>query len=725
MKSSDQLSGYIERIVYKEPEKGFTVARLQEKGKKELTTVVGYLPSVQEGESISCSGVWKFHSHYGRQFEVTDVTIESPTDLVGVRKYLESGLIKGIGPIYAQKIIDKFQEDTLKIIDETPHRLLEVPGIGEKRIEQVKDCWQEQKSIRQVMIFLQSHNVSTGYAQKIYKRYQNNAIEKVKANPYALAKEISGIGFKSADKIAASLGYDKNSPKRISAGLEYLLWELTSEGHTCYPQDLLIEKAEEALEVSKDAVEQSISSMLAKRELIQEEQSSQNFLWLQTFYTYEKTIAEEIHRLQSAAIAFREIQEEKAISWVEELLGIHFADKQKDALIAAIQQKVHIITGGPGTGKSTITQGILTILEKVTPNILLCAPTGRAAKRLNEITRKKAHTIHSLLEFDFQTGAFKKNHNNPLECDLIIIDESSMIDTYLLYSLLLALPDSAKVLFIGDIDQLPSVGPGHILKDLIFSDVISVTRLDEIFRQAKGSNITVNAHKINHGEFPILTQKPFSDFHFYDVQTPEEIITKIIDLVQTDLPKRLHLDPIKDIQILSPMRKGLIGTIHLNQLLQQSLNPSDMPFHIEGKTYHIHDKVIQLKNDYNKKVYNGDIGKIEQIHKTDQIMVINFEGQQVEYEFSELDQIALAYAISVHKYQGSESKAIVMPIHTSHFILLYRNLLYTAVTRGKKFVGLIGTKKAVAIAVKNEKMIQRYTGLQKALHEASNDRFLC
>lgn len=715
--SLDQISGYIERIVFTEPERGFTVARMQEADRSDLTTIVGHLPGIREGESISCRGIWKYHSQYGKQFEIKEYKVEPPTNLVGVQKYLESGLIKGIGPVYAEKIVEKFQEQTLVILDSEPEKLSLIPGIGEKKIEMIKECWQQQKSIREVMIFLQSHGVSTAYAQKIYKRYLDRSIEMVRQNPYELAKDITGIGFKSADRIASSLGYEKNSPKRIEAGLEYLLWELSSEGHTCYPLHALLEKTAETLEIDHEPILKVCNSMLERGEILQEEVEGETRVFLRAFYGYEQTIAEEIRRLSNAPIAFRDIDKEKAISWVEDILHIRFAEKQKEAVIRSIQEKIHIITGGPGTGKSTITKGVITILEKITPKILLCAPTGRAAKRLSEITRRKAHTIHVILEMDFVNGGFKRGKDNPIDCDLLIIDEASMIDTFLLHSLLLALPDKTKILFIGDIDQLPSVGAGYTLKDLIDSTVIPVTRLDEIFRQAKGSLITINAHKINHGEFPILSQNPKSDCHFYEENTPEEISSRLLQLIQTQLPTEKGFDPFKDIQILSPMRKGIIGTIHLNQVLQEALNPSDAPFYYDGKRFHVGDKVIQLKNNYNKKVYNGDIGRILHIHTNDQIMILSFDREEIEYEFSDLDEIALAYAISVHKYQGSESPAILMPIHTSHFVLLYRNLLYTALTRGKKFVGLVGSKKALAIAVKNEKMIQRYTGLSKVLQE--------
>ena len=711
----DTVSGHIEHVVYTQPENGFTVARLKEPHKKSLTTIVGHLPSVRAGESITCKGEWKRHPQHGAQFEIDSFSIDSPSTVLGIKKYLESGLIKGIGPTYAERIVDRFKEETLKVIDLTPEILLQIPGIGEKRIRIIKECWKNQRSIRQVMIFLQSHGVSPCFAQKIFKRYGESAIEKVKENPYELAKEVTGIGFKSADAIAKALGYEKEHPKRLASGLEYILWELSNEGHTCYPKELLLQKAESILEVKAAPIEEIYLSMVAKNELIEKEMGGTLFAWHRIFYFYEQSIAEEIKRLKFSSSTIRPIDQAKALSWVEEKLYIQFAEEQKNALLTSLKEKLHIITGCPGTGKSTITTAILAILSKVTNQIFLCAPTGRAAKRLTQITRKKAHTIHSLLEFDFQNGGFKRNHKNFLECDLIIIDEASMIDTFLLYSLLKAIPDSAKVLFIGDIDQLPSVGPGHLLKDLISSQVIAVTRLNEIFRQAAGSKIILNAHKINQGEFPLISNQDWSDFHFYEEEEPEKIVSKILQLVQKDLPEKRFFDPIKDIQVLSPMRKGPIGINHLNYILQKHLNPSNKPFFHEGRSLHIDDKVMQIRNNYTKKIYNGDVGRITDIDLAENILTVNFDEAYVEYDFSELDELVLAYAVSVHKYQGSECPCIVMPIHTSHFMLLYRNLLYTGVTRGKKFVALVGTKKAIAIAVKNAKVLQRYTGLVEPL----------
>lgn len=709
----DQLTGSIEAIVFTQPENGFTVARLREGGKKDFTVIVGVIPSIQPGETIRCMGNWKVHPSHGRQFEVIEYTVEMPCDLAGIQKYLESGLVKGIGPIYAKKIVEKFGMNTLQVIEQTPHRLHEISGMGEKKIQKVKECWAEQRSIRDVMIFLRTHGVSPAYAQKIFKIYGSNSIEKVKANPYQLAKDIFGIGFKLADAVAQKLGFALHSPERLAAGIQFALWNLSSEGHTCFPRADFLPLANEMLQVEIPLIETEISALIEKKILVEKE----NFIWLGPFFGYEQSISRDFVRLNTTPQSIRSIDTAKAAEWVQQQLKIEFADQQKEAVIKALTDKVHIITGGPGTGKSTITNAILTITGKLTDSILLAAPTGRAAKRLTQITRKKAFTLHALLEMDFASGGFKKNKDNPLDCNLIIIDEASMIDTPLLFHLLRAIPSHARLLFVGDIDQLPSVGPGTVLKDLINSGLIGVTRLTEIFRQAKGSKIITNAHRINQGEFPSLDTSPNSDFHYIEAETPEAIQQVILELVSKEIPKRWKLDSVEDIQVLSPMKRGVIGAEMMNDALQNLLNPSEQPLLRAGRKFHLFDKVMQIKNDYDKHVYNGDIGRIKEIDAAEQLMIITFDEKDVEYDFSELDEVVLAYATSVHKYQGSECPCIVIPIHTCHFKLLHRNLLYTAVTRGKKQVYLVGTKKAIAMAIHNDQVQQRHTGLEAAMKE--------
>jgi len=714
----DQISGCVENIVFTSEETGFTVASLKEPRKKDLTSIVGTLPLLQPGETLHCEGIWRHHPRHGKQFEVLTYKQSAPQDLLGIKKYLESGFIRGIGPTYAKRIVEKFGLQTLRVIDETPKRLLEVEGIGEKRIDLIEKNWRDQKNIRHVMIFLQGHQIGPSLAQKIYKLYGDESIEKVKENPYALAKKIFGVGFKTADTIAKNLGFPPTSCHRIAAGIEFLLWQVSQEGHVCLPNQELLSSAKALLEVDENLIESELENQINQQKLICKEIEGRIYYWVKPLYQCEIGIARELVRLKEESCCIRSIDTEKAIEWVQQKMHLRLASLQKNAVIASCEEKVHIITGGPGTGKSTITKGILKITEKLTQSILLAAPTGRAAKRMSEITRKKAFTIHSLLEFDYTTGGFKRGRENPLSCDLIMIDEASMIDTNLMYSLLRAIPTHARAIFIGDVDQLPSVGAGNVLKDLIESKRISVSELTQIFRQAAGSKIITNAHRINKGYFPDISNPSGSDFIFLESEEPEQICQKIVHLVKNELPKKYDLNSFDDIQILSPMRKGGVGIENLNHLLQSELNPSLSPLHKFGRTFHVADKVIQLKNNYDKKVFNGDVGRIETISDQDQEMRVNFDGNIVSYDFSELDELTLAYAISIHKYQGSECPCVIIPIHTSHYKLLYRNLVYTGITRGKKIVILIGTKKALFMAIKNDEVKKRYAGLRHFIQEA-------
>lgn len=707
----EEICGFIDSIIFTESEKGFTVARLKEPKKKDLTCIVGFMPSVQPGETIHCKGNWKIHPEYGQQFEVKSFTVQAPSDLVGIQKYLESGMIKGIGSVYAERIVKCFGLDTLAIIDKAPDRLLEVPGIGGKRVEKIKVCWQEQQSIRDVMIFLRGNGVSPSYAQKIFKKYGDKSIEQVRSNPYQLAKEIHGIGFKTADSIAQSLGIPCDSCSRIDAGIEHALWELSNDGHACYPFQDLIPEIESFLQVPKDIIEKRIQALVEKQDLVKENDR----IWVRPLFLTEIGIARELARLAQSPCCIRQVNVDKAVDWVQKQLKIELAPEQKAAVGQGVKKKTLIVTGGPGTGKSTITKAILAISEKITSKILLAAPTGRAAKRMAEITGKKASTIHSLLEFDFKTGKFKRNKDNPLLCDLFIVDEASMIDTQLMNHLLKAIPASARVIFIGDVDQLPSVGPGNVLKDLIQSERIAVVQLKKIFRQAAGSLIVTNAHLINQGKFPDISYHPRGDFQFIEAENPEDVIKIVLDLVANRLPKTYRFHRFDDIQVLSPMKRGLIGSENLNAVLQQELNPSPTPLFRFGRSFHVGDKVMQIRNNYEKEIYNGDVGKIIEIDLAEQTLKVSFEGKVVPYDFIEIDELILAYAVSIHKYQGSECPCVIIPIHTSHFKMLFRNLLYTGLTRGKRRVIFVGTKKALAIAIRNEEVLKRHTGLKEAV----------
>lgn len=717
----DQIYGYIERITFQNSENGYTVAQLKQSNKSQLTCIVGYMPGLQPGETIRCHGSWKNHMIHGRQFEVSSYQVEAPADIVGIKKYLGSGLIKGIGPVYAERIVEKFGPETLHIIDQTPEKLLEVSRLGPKRLEQIKRCWSDQKSIRDVMVFLQTYGVSPAFAQKIFKTYGKESITKVKDNPFHLARDIFGIGFKTADTIAEKMGIAKDSDRRIEAGIEFVLTKLSGDGHVCYPVDDFLVEAEKILEVPPPLINPRLVHLNTEQRItlndLIESGTKRPFVWLQSLYLAELGIARELKRLKKGASHLRSIDTNRAINWVQEQLKIQLASRQKEAVAAALVDKLHIITGGPGTGKSTITKAILGISEKITQRIFLAAPTGRAAKRMTEITGRKASTIHSLLEVDFKNGGFKRNRESPLECDLLIVDESSMIDTFLMYSLLKAIPTHCRVIFVGDINQLPSVGPGNVLKDMIASFTVSTTQLNEIFRQAAGSAIITNAHRINNGDFPMLYNGQDSDFFFMECIENEEALSTIVKLVSQRLPHRYGFNAKEEIQVLAPMKKGVIGTENLNNVLQQNLNPGDSSLMRGGSSFRVNDKVMQIRNNYNKGVFNGDIGFIRQINPEEQEIIVQFDELEVPYEYSELDELVLAYAISVHKFQGSECPCIVMPVHTSHFMLLHRNLLYTGITRGKKLVVLVGTKKAIAIAVNNDDVRKRHTSLRQALME--------
>lgn len=715
----ETIFGYIERITFQHPENGFTVAKLQESKKYDLTVLVGDMPSLQVGETVRCEGWWHNDSKHGLQFKVKTYDVQRPATVNGIKKYLGSGLIKGIGPVFAERIVKYYGEKTLDVIDESPDELILISGIGEKRVNQIKKCWAEQKSIREVMIFLQKYGVSPTFAQKIFKTYRDESIAKIEENPYQLARDIYGIGFKTADGLADKMGIEKTSERRVDAGIEFALSELSGDGHTCVPVDVFLDKAAELLEVEKPLVESRLLVSKEEARVVIEPlptaEGDKAFVWLKTFHVSELGIARELERLLNGVATLRSIDTAQAVTWGEAQLGIELAENQKKAVANSLGEKVHIITGGPGTGKSTITNVILTVSRKLTDKILLAAPTGRAAKRMSEITGMEAKTLHSLLQFDFKVGGFKHNRENPLEVNLIIVDEASMIDTVLMYSFLKALPDNCRLILVGDVDQLPSVGPGNVLNDLIDSGRIPTTRLTEIFRQAANSKIITNAHRINQGLFPNLENDPNGDFFFSKEEDTEQLAELICSLVTTRLPKRYGFNAFDDIQVLSPMKRGAIGTHRLNQLLQARLNPSDEPLVKGGSAFHLKDKVMQIRNNYNKEVYNGDVGRIIKIDRVDQEVLIRFDDREVVYDFTEMDEVVLAYAVSVHKYQGSECPCVVMPIHTSHYSLLFKNLLYTGITRGKKMVVLLGSTKAIYIALQNDQTTARWTGLRWAV----------
>ncbi len=706
----EELTGSVEHLTFQDPESHFTVATVLSPGQRKPIIATGVMPAIQVGETILCTGVWKLHPKHGMQFEVATYELRLPQDARAIEKFLSSGAVRGIGPAFAKRLVERFGKDTLKVIDKEPKLLSSIDGLGEKKIATLVRSWQEQKELKELFVFLQGYGITRAYARKILRAYGSSALQKIKQNPYCLAKEVHGMGFRLADAIAKTMGVQPESVERISAGIDYVLYELSQEGHVCHPLDLFITRASLTLEVAPDLIRQETGRLFKEQQLELQRVDDTLYIWSKPLFASEVGIANEMKRLKSSPSPLRQVDIDKAIIWSQEKLYLRFAPLQEQAVRQVLQEKVSIITGGPGTGKSTITKALVAIFEKLTDKILLVAPTGRAAKRLAEITHKYAQTIHRTLKYDFAKGRFKFDRDNPLQTDLLIIDESSMIDTYLMYQLLRAIPSSAKVVIIGDVNQLPSIGPGTVLKDLIASNFIPTVRLNAIFRQAQGSKIILNAHRINEGKMPFTENFEKSDFFFVEAKEPEDVRRTILELVTKKIPQEHRFDAKKEIQVLVPMRKGACGIEVLNRDLQEKLTPSGSSF-----GFRVGDKVMQLRNNYSKDVYNGDIGYVTAVKSDEEQLIVQMDDKEVTYEFSELDELVLAYAVSIHKYQGSECPCIVMPIHTSHFKLLTKNLLYTGVTRGKKLVFLVGTKKAIAIAVKNEEVQERYTGLKHHL----------
>ena len=707
----EYISGVVERITFANEENGFCVIKIKSKGFSDLVTVVGNLASVNVGSILKLKGQWKMDSKYGRQFNAFDYREVVPATIAGIEKYLGSGLIKGIGPKYAKRIVRYFKEDTLRVIEEEPDKLINVEGIGKKRLEMIKKAWQEQKEIKNVMLFLQSHGVSTGYAVKIYKTYGDESINVVRDNPYRLADDIWGIGFKTADKIAQKLGFDKNSFERCRSGIAYVLNQLSNDGHCYATREQLISETVKMLEIEENLVEGTLDKMIEDKLVIPDENNS---IYLPPFYHSEAGTAKRIREIVNAKCPLALSDLDKIIDDIQKEYNIVYDKVQIDAIKAAAASKFMVLTGGPGTGKTTTTLAIIKIFQKMGKTVLLAAPTGRAAKRMSETTGMEAKTIHRLLEYSPLEG-YQKNAENKLQCDVLIIDETSMVDIILMYNLLKAVKDETIVILVGDVDQLPSVGAGNVLKDIIDSGQVTFVRLTRIFRQALGSAIITNAHLINKGIKPRLKCGKKSDFFFVEEEDPEKIPEVIKGLCTRRLPSYFNVDPVNDIQVLTPMQRGVAGAHNLNVVLQEALNPSDVKIKYGGAVYRLNDKVMQIKNNYDKNVFNGDIGIITHIDLEDKTLIISFDENDVEYDQTELDQVVLAYATTVHKSQGSEYQIVVAPFTTQHYMMLQRNLLYTCVTRAKKAFVLVGTKKAVAIAVSNNKIQERNTMLSERL----------
>ena len=714
----DGVAGLVERVTFFSEETGFAVLRVKVPSKRELVTVVGNVAGVSAGEWVTAQGVWVRDRDHGLQLKAESLRTSAPTSREGIEKYLGSGLIKGIGPVYARKLVEKFDDGVFTIIDQFSARLEEVPGIGKERRLKIKTAWAEQKIVREIMVFLHSNGVSTSRAVRIYKTYGEAAIETVRANPYVLARDIHGIGFKTADTIARKMGIPPDSIIRARAGILHGLAEAMGDGHCALPREMLVEKSATLLEIDAGLVEEALERLLADGEAVAE----RGLVYLATLRAAEAGLAAALSGLAARPPAYPAIDIGKAVAWVQEKTGQELAASQVDALRKAVTSRVLVITGGPGVGKTTLVNAILLVLRAKKIRCLLCAPTGRAAKRLGEATGLGAKTIHRLLEFQ-PGGGFARGPQSPLDCDLLVADETSMIDVPLLSRLLQALPKTAHLLLVGDVDQLPSVGPGMVLGDIIRSGAVPVVRLTEIFRQAAGSRIITSAHRINAGGMPDFAGDSASDFFFVEREEAEAIQATILDLVRNRIPKKLGLNPVHDIQVLCPMNRGTLGTQQMNGVLQAGLNPprpGEPAVERFGTQFRPRDKVIQTRNNYDKDVFNGDIGRVVRLDEAEREAIIAFDGREVAYDFSELDEVALAYAITIHKSQGSEFPAVVMPLAMQHFLLLQRNLIYTGLTRGKQFVVLVGQKKALATAIRNDRAAERFSALCERLGHSTS-----
>ena len=765
----EKIRCVVERITYQNEENGWSVLRVSVKGYKDLVTLVGNFCDIKVGATLMVDGEWRVDPKFGKQIKAESWTEEMPSSIVGIEKYLGSGLIKGIGPVYAKKIVAKFGEETLQVIEEDIQRLGEVDGIGKKRIDLIAKSWEKQKDIKDIMIFLQGNGVSSAYATKIYKTYGKESIQKVQENPYRLADDIWGIGFKTADSIAKNMGYADNDIRRCKSGIIYSLNQLANEGHVFAMREQLIKDANERLGLNpndassnqdptstplqenssmnspisdysasepsseqkaisgmqleqmvaepapqmRPPVEQALEEMISSDDLKVEDES----IYLPPFYYSEIGVAKKLLELNAAKTdgnLFESQGKGKVdMAAIEKQSGIEYDEVQRAAITMAAESKVMVLTGGPGTGKTTTTQGIIAAWKTAGLSILLAAPTGRAAKRMSEATGMEAKTIHRLLEFNPADG-FKHNEENPLEGDALIVDECSMIDIILMYNLLKAIPLTMRLVLVGDIDQLPSVGAGNVLRDIIESGVIPVTRLTRIFRQAQSSRIVMNAHAINRGCFPDISNGKETDFFFIRCEEPKDAVPQIVNLVKNRLPKA-YGRPVSDVQVLTPMRRSYCGSDNLNIELQRALNPMGMSLMYGGTTYRTGDRVMQIRNNYDKDVYNGDIGCIMDVDAEEGELLVSFGEKEVSYEKSELDELVLAYATTIHKSQGSEYPIVVIPVFYSFFTLLQRNLIYTAITRAKKICVLIGQVKALGYAVKNLTMEQRNTKLKERL----------
>lgn len=705
-----KLRGVVEHITYQNPENGWSVMKVKVKDYKDLVTLTGSLLDVPVGSVLLCEGQWKVDARYGQQYVVESWEEVMPATIYGIEKYLGSGLIKGIGPAYARAIVSRFGLETLEVIENDIERLLEVPRLGRKRMEKIRESWEKQKDIKEVMVFLQGYGVSTAYAAKIYRQYQKDAIKTVKENPYKLADDIWGIGFKTADGIASKMGYENNDPRRCRSGILYTLNRLAEEGHVYAEPEQLVTAAKELLQADEEPIRKAVADMIEAKDLI----ADNDVLYLPPFFHAENGSAKRLTTLLSESL-FSDMAAEEAVPYGNQPdNGIVYDEVQQAAIRQALESKVMVLTGGPGTGKTTTTQGIIAAFKSRGMQILLAAPTGRAAKRMTEATGMEAKTIHRLLEYNPMDG-YKRNDENPLEGDALIVDECSMIDIMLFYNLMKAIPSNMRLILVGDIDQLPSVGAGNVLRDIIDSQRIPVVRLTRIFRQAQTSRIVMNAHAINAGRFPNISNGKDADFFFIKAEDAEAIPQLIVSLVRDRLSKAYGYNP-KEIQVLTPMQRGNVGAGNLNTELQTALNPSGPALTRGGYTFRQGDKVMQIRNNYDKNVFNGDIGFISAVDTSERTLSVIYDGRVIEYDVSELDELTLAYAITIHKSQGSEFPVVVIPVTMKHYVMLQRNLIYTGITRAKKICVLVGTTKALAYAIHNQTVSKRNTKLKERLN---------
>jgi exodeoxyribonuclease V alpha subunit len=716
----ETLRGTVERVTFFNPDNGFAVLKVNVAGRRDLVTVVGTITLITAGEYVEATGQWTVDREHGPQFKAEQLQASHPSSAEGIERYLSSGAIRGVGPHLAAKIVGIYKDRALDIIDRSPDMLLHIRGIGQQRLTRIRDSWRQQKEIRRIMLFLHELGIGSGSrAIRIYKTYGDEAITRIRSNPYQLADDVRGIGFKTADQLAGRLGIDPQSPARAAAAVRYALQELSQEGHCGFPEQGVLEKTQQLVGIDSMLLKDAIAAELAAGKLIREPVADGDWLFLTELHRTETGLAHHVRRLaRQSDHPLQQIDLDKALAWVQQRLEIELAAGQREAVRLVCRHPVVIITGGPGVGKTTLVKSILEIFVAKKLKCVLAAPTGRAAKRLAETTGRTAKTIHRLLEFDPATGDFKRNQRHPLAGDLFILDETSMVDVFLAHQFLRAVPDGACVVLVGDVDQLPSVGPGRVLADVIASGVVPVARLTEIFRQAAQSRIVTSAYDIHSGQLPRLTSsEALEDFYFLEAEEPEAIERMIVRLVRERIPDRFALDPLNDIQVLAPMNRSVLGARHLNQVLQEALNPREDKPEIEryGWTFRQGDRVIQTENNYSRDVFNGDLGIIAKINRVDQELTVNFEGTPVVYDFADLDELALAYVLSIHKSQGSEYPCVVIPLHTQHYMMLQRNLLYTAVTRGKRLVILVGSKRALRMAVSRQDTQLRCTMLQQRL----------